>query len=153
MRKILLGVVFAVACMFGIIGLEYVANTMYARSLRSRFSNIKHHVDSYLITSDYGVANCGGASNQCCFAYAEFRKVHTIEDIASAYAVLQTGTHVQDKAYYEIVTQENVEKNNILHTFFGTTHDDLFSRRQEYIPYAIVYIDSGHPAGLDMRCH
>jgi hypothetical protein len=133
----------------------YFANNMYAVSLRSMFGDVVHPSDSLVLVKDWSVANCGMASNQCCYTYVEFRSIpRPIEYVEKWYAKLMGAPDLRKTREFMLFHVDEEWRAQPMHAFFDRKYDELFSRkRKNEAVYGIAYVESGYSAGLDFRCH
>lgn len=134
---------------------EFIVNSAHAWSLKSQLRTVQHPQNSRLLSTDWSVANCGGASNQCCYASFEFRtSVDSVEEIERWYTSLIGEPDLRKNENYELFFMNDDWQIARMHSFFEKKHDTLFTDppdRQRV--YSIAYIESGQPSGEDIRCH
>ena len=134
----------------------HVGDNIYAMSLKSELKTVKHPPDSVVVKKDWSVSNCGAASNQCCFAYVEFRKTNrTLNEIQNWYSPLIDTQEFLDNKIYQLFSMKDDWSTSVFHAYFETEEDDsLFENSSDNgLVYGIAYTEMGYAAGLDYRCH
>jgi hypothetical protein len=134
---------------------EYVYNSLYAISLRHTLSDMRHPNSSMLIKKDWSVANCGPASNQCCYAYVEFRSTsESRAQIEEWYSGVVGQPSLLKNEGFELFFMRDAWEIQQTHAFFDREYDDIFAKAgADTSVYGVGYVESGRPAGFDFRCH
>lgn len=138
--------------------IETGVNSLYAVSLRNKLKNVSHPDTSVLLREDWAVANCGNASNQCCFAYVEIRESKmNSKDLEAWYASTIGTLDLRTSKEYQLFLGDPLDQSGktlLFRAFFREKYDDILVGQRAAGPrYSLGYIESGYPTRLDFRCH